>query len=99
MPSTAAPIGTTSGRRNAEIDRLRAVAVLMVLATHVGDYLAVAGVADTAVMLRIKAMALGVDLFFVISGFVVSRVILTEIDRLPRDSLRGWGYFLAAFYT
>ena len=99
MPSTAAPIGTTSGRRNAEIDRLRAVAVLMVLATHAGDYLAVAGVADTAVMLRIKAMALGVDLFFVISGFVVSRVILTEIDRLPRDSLRGWGNFLAAFYT
>ena len=99
MPSTAAPIGTTSGRRNAEIDRLRAAAVLMVLVTHVGDYLAVAGAAETALMLRIKAMALGVDLFFVISGFVVSRVILTEIDRLPRDSLRGWGNFLAAFYT
>lgn len=44
-------------------------------------------------------MALGVDLVFVISGFVVSRVILTEIDRLPRGSTQGRGSFLAAFYT
>ena len=92
-------IGTFVVPRNAEIDRLRAVAVLMVLLAHIGDYLAVAGVADTAVMLRMKSMALGVDLFFVISGFVVSRVILAEIDRLPHGNTRGWGNLLAAFYT
>ena len=99
MPSTAASIVTSTALRNAEIDRLRAVAVLMVLVTHVSDYLAVAGVAESAVMLRMKSMALGVDLFFVISGFVVSRVILTEIDRLPHGNTQGWGSLLAAFYT
>jgi peptidoglycan/LPS O-acetylase OafA/YrhL len=92
-------LGSSVVPRNAEIDRLRAVAVLMVLLTHIGDYLAVAGIAETALMLRMKSMALGVDLFFVISGFVVSRVILTEIDRLPGGSMQGWGSFLAAFYT
>lgn len=91
--------GTSGVRRNAEIDRLRAVAVLMVLVTHIGDYLAVAGVAETPLLLRVKSMALGVDLFFVISGFVVSRVILAEVDRLPRGSWQGCGRLLAAFYT
>lgn len=99
MPSTAASTVTSTVLRNAEIDRLRAVAVLMVLVTHVSDYLAVAGVAESAVMLRMKSMALGVDLFFVISGFVVSRVILAEIDRLPHGNTQGWGSLLAAFYT
>ena len=91
-------MGSSSVSRNAEIDRLRAVAVLMVLLTHISDYLAVAGVAETPVMSRMKSMALGVDLFFVISGFVVSRVILAEVDRLPRDSWQGWSGLLAAFY-
>lgn len=92
-------MGLHATGRNAEIDRLRAIAVLMVLLTHISDYLTVAGIPETALMLRMKSMALGVDLFFVISGFVVSRVILVEIDRLPHGNIRYWGSFLAAFYT
>lgn len=51
----------------ADIDGLRAVAVLLVFAYHLG----------TA---RVKGGFVGVDVFFVISGYLIGSIILAEID-------------------
>jgi len=59
-----------------DIQGLRAVAVLLVVAFHIG--LPVAGF-------------VGVDVFFVISGFVITTLLLREIDRSGSfDILRFW---------
>jgi len=51
----------------ADIDGLRAVAVLLVFAYHLG----------TA---RVRGGFVGVDVFFVISGYLIGSIILSEID-------------------
>ncbi|WP_162181026.1 acyltransferase family protein [Terrabacter tumescens] len=68
--------GPVGGPRRADIQGLRAVAVLAVIAFHVfgwpgGGYL-------------------GVDAFFVVSGFVITGVLLRERDRTGRISLRAF---------
>ncbi|MEO0960061.1 MAG: acyltransferase, partial [Pseudomonadota bacterium] len=50
-----------------EIDGLRAIAVLMVILFHSGLDAASGGFT-------------GVDVFFVISGYLIARIILTELD-------------------
>ena len=83
--------------KNREIERLRALAVLMVVFTHTGPSLG-----EWAQYFGNPRT--GVDIFFVISGFVVTRALLRHLPDL-RDvrhldeafdkSLRG----LKAFYT
>ncbi len=67
----------TTGRIGA-IDGLRAVAIAGVLAFHFG--------------LGLPGGFLGVDLFFVISGFVVTRVLLREHQELGAIRLRSFWY-------
>lgn len=62
-----------------EIDGLRAIAVLMVIAYHFDERLVSGGF-------------LGVDLFFVISGYVVSASLATHLERHDRR-------LLLSFYT
>jgi peptidoglycan/LPS O-acetylase OafA/YrhL len=50
----------------ADIDGLRAVAVLLVVACHIGIF-------------KFRGGFVGVDVFFVISGYLISSVILSEI--------------------
>ena len=57
------------------LDGLRAVAVYLVVAFH-------AGIAD------FEGGFIGVDLFFVLSGFVVTNVLLVELDDTGRIRLR-----------
>lgn len=61
----------------ADIDGLRAVAVLFVVAFHAAPN-------------SIPGGFIGVDVFFVISGFLISRIILADVDR--------GGFSLANFY-
>ncbi|EWT02821.1 acyltransferase [Intrasporangium oryzae NRRL B-24470] len=62
--------------RRADIQGLRAVAVVGVIAAHLS------GVP--------RGGWLGVDVFFVISGFVITGVLLRERDRTGRTSLTGF---------
>jgi peptidoglycan/LPS O-acetylase OafA/YrhL len=67
--------GREAGGRLAGLDGLRAIAVLAVLIYH----------ADLGVL---SGGFLGVDVFFVISGFLITTLLLAERDRLGRIRLR-----------
>ena len=73
----APPVGvTTAGHRRADIQGLRAVAVVGVVAAHVAGWPG--------------SGYLGVDVFFVISGFVITGVLLRDRQRRGRISLRAF---------
>jgi peptidoglycan/LPS O-acetylase OafA/YrhL len=65
-------------RYRADIDGLRAVAVLSVIAFHVGFWWSAGGY-------------VGVDIFFVISGYLISAIIQKEVDNKT--------FSLASFYA
>ncbi|WP_030160054.1 acyltransferase family protein [Glycomyces sp. NRRL B-16210] len=60
-----------------DIEGLRAVAVGAVIAAHIGFFHSEGGF-------------VGVDVFFVISGFLITSLLLREIDRTGRVSLTGF---------
>ena len=81
---TAAPVRAPSRRRRASIrrdipalDGIRAIAVALVLAGHGG----VPGVAGGFI---------GVDVFFVLSGFLITSLLLDEFRRTERIDLKGF---------
>ncbi|HET7280206.1 MAG TPA: acyltransferase family protein [Dermatophilaceae bacterium] len=76
MTSGPGPIKDTKGHRRADIQGLRAVAVAAVIANHLFDWP--------------RGGFLGVDAFFVVSGFVITGVLLRERDRSGHTSLRGF---------
>lgn len=73
MATTGSGDPTAGGHVHA-LDGMRAVAVVLVLLFH----LQVPG---------FTAGFVGVDIFFVLSGFLITTLILTEIDRTGRISL------------
>src|SRR5687768_8736146 len=68
----------SSGRRP-DIDGLRALAILLVVAYH-------------AHVPGLSAGFIGVDIFFVVSGFLITRLIVDEIDRT--DDLRLGAFWI-----
>jgi peptidoglycan/LPS O-acetylase OafA/YrhL len=63
-------------RHRAEIDGLRAIAVLPVMLFHAGAK-------------GFEGGFIGVDIFFVISGYLITAIILRELAALAlRDSMR-----------
>jgi peptidoglycan/LPS O-acetylase OafA/YrhL len=68
---TTTPSSTVSHAYRAYLDGLRSIAVYLVLLFHTGLGWA-------------KGGFIGVDLFFVLSGFLVTTVLLDEIDRTGR---------------
>lgn len=77
-PNTASQPGDPglSGFR-ADIEGMRALAVGLVLLFHAGPVLVPGGF-------------VGVDVFFVISGFLITGLLVTELDRTGRISLLGF---------
>ncbi|RNL75512.1 acyltransferase family protein [Nocardioides marmorisolisilvae] len=75
-PITSPPKALDHGIRN-DVDGLRAVAVLLVIFYHVGFGLFGGGF-------------VGVDIFFVISGFVITRQLFKEVKREGHVSLLGF---------
>jgi peptidoglycan/LPS O-acetylase OafA/YrhL len=78
-PETRAPArGAVGWRRRRDIQGLRGIAVLLVVMFHAG--------------LNVPGGFTGVDVFFVISGFVIGGVLLTELEQTGRvDLLRFYG--------
>ncbi|MEP9385425.1 acyltransferase family protein [Nocardioides sp. KR10-350] len=75
--------GVTSGgsvdraRQRSDIQGLRAIAVLAVVAVHVG-------------ISNVTGGFVGVDVFFAISGFLITQQLLREVERDGRLSLLGF---------
>src|SRR3954471_6600166 len=83
MAVTAATPATTvlAVRRVPALDGLRAVAVAAVLVYHADpDWL--------------PGGFLGVDLFFVLSGFLITTLLIDELHRRPAGSLRFGNFYL-----
>src|ERR1700760_622016 len=78
MDSRKHPDEAESGRRlRPDIEGLRAVAIVAVLLCHAGVPFLAGGY-------------VGVDVFFVISGFLITRLLVGELDRTGTISLRGF---------
>ncbi|WP_091601111.1 acyltransferase family protein [Micromonospora mirobrigensis] len=75
-PAPAPSVGSESTFRG-DIEGLRAIAVLLVVLSHAG----VAGLAGGFV---------GVDVFFVISGFLITSLLIRELGRTGRISISGF---------
>jgi peptidoglycan/LPS O-acetylase OafA/YrhL len=73
-PAHAGRLGYLPG-----LDGLRAIAILTVLAFHVGAF---------AKQTTLRGGFLGVQIFFVISGFLITALLVEEWDRNGRISLR-----------
>jgi peptidoglycan/LPS O-acetylase OafA/YrhL len=78
MDSRNHPDEAEAGRRfRPDIEGLRAVAIVAVLLCHAGVPFLAGGY-------------VGVDVFFVISGFLITRLLVGELDRTGTISLRGF---------
>lgn len=88
--------------RDPGLDFVRAAAILLVLAAHVS--LLFSGVANPSPVLHLLGY-LGVELFFVLSGFLIGRILLRTVVAAPglvslrAFWLRRWLRTLPAYYT
>jgi peptidoglycan/LPS O-acetylase OafA/YrhL len=73
-------------KRIQSLDGLRAVAIIMVITSHYLPQFLSASPAHYVKMLG----APGVDVFFVISGFLITTLMLREWDKTGRVSLTGF---------
>jgi peptidoglycan/LPS O-acetylase OafA/YrhL len=71
-----------TGNYRPEIDGLRAVSVLAVVLYH-AEFILAGGV-------QVSGGYLGVDIFFVISGYLISKIILTEVRNTGSFSFRNF---------
>ncbi|GEP36657.1 acyltransferase [Nocardioides psychrotolerans] len=77
MDQTSAPLQPRKPGFREDVQGLRAVAVLTVIAAHAGVAFFPGGY-------------VGVDVFFVISGFLITQLLVTEASRSGRVSLSGF---------
>jgi peptidoglycan/LPS O-acetylase OafA/YrhL len=81
------PIGSLKENRDAQLDELRGLAICAVLASHVA--LVFRNDFALARVFLVPALGVGVDLFFVISGFLIA-------PRAARSSAKTGGFWLGA---
>ena len=71
-----------SSKRNQSLDAMRAGSVMLVVLAHAGFKLIPGG--------------LGVTIFFVISGFIITKLIIAEIERTGNFSI--WNFYARRFW-
>ena len=96
MPITAECRGAGDGR-NRDIECLRAVAVMGVAVHHVQDNLFHPGLPWITRLFTHAQFWFGVDLFLAISGFVIARSLLPQMDR-STGNLRAQAGVVGAFW-
>ncbi|MDP5007737.1 MAG: acyltransferase, partial [Glaciimonas sp.] len=89
--------------RNLELDRLRALAVILTFFVHFRQvffpWSFTMKFKEPTSILDLFSMSWGgVDLFFVISGFIISKVIISEFDQL-RNNPFALAAYIKAFYV
>jgi len=89
MPDSRSQRGPTPGAHVPALDGLRGVAVLLVLAFHFAHIDGEGGTVERALLGAARSGWAGVDLFFVLSGFLITGILL--------DARGTTGYF-RAFY-
>ena len=85
----------TGSRNIPSLDGLRAISVLMVVAAHINRPLA-RFIPYVPFWLYLVWGALGVQTFFVISGFLITHILLKELNGTGTISLKRF-YFRRAF--
>ena len=90
MDATTPTRAPTPGAHHPALDGLRGVAVLMVLAFHFLHIDGEGGAVERTLLSASRAGWAGVDLFFVLSGFLITGILL--------DAREGQGYF-RVFYA
>lgn len=90
-------LARASGQRNLEIEVLRAVAVICVVVHHLQGVLFQPVLPSLAALFRFADFWWGVDLFFAVSGFVIARALLPQLDALGRSG-RYWPAWIGAFW-
>lgn len=88
--------------RNLELDRLRAFAVIMTVVIHYARIFFPWDIAreyqhGSSIINILKNSWTGVDLFFVISGFIISKTIVQQIDNCKNSELR-LAHYIKNFY-
>ncbi len=102
------PAPTDPGRRIPGLDGLRAFSILLVLAAH-GGYSFVPWISSEWELVNylsrcLRNGSLGVSVFFVISGYLITRLLRREREKTGRISLRQFYYrrvlrIFPAFYS
>jgi peptidoglycan/LPS O-acetylase OafA/YrhL len=81
MASPNAPVNTPTLRHAPGLDGIRALAVIAVVVYHLGT---------TGVPQLLRGGFLGVDVFFVLSGYLITSLLLVEVGRTGRISMAGF---------
>src|SRR5439155_3386186 len=80
QPTELHVVPVKSGRRITELDGLRGLAILMVVVYHAASYEAPKHSVLYFALLPRELMWSGVDLFFVLSGFLIGGILLDHVD-------------------
>jgi peptidoglycan/LPS O-acetylase OafA/YrhL len=87
---------TSSGHLNVEIECLRAFAVAMAVFSHINP-LVPGGSSVWAILAQFITGWAGVDLFFCISGYVISKTLVENFDRSKTEG--RWAFAMQAFWV
>ena len=77
----------TPSRRNTNLDALRGIAILMVLGRHAGMAVNYLHATNAFTFYTMRVGWAGVDLFFVLSGFLISGLLFADYRQWGRIHL------------
>jgi peptidoglycan/LPS O-acetylase OafA/YrhL len=94
----SSPVAPAQDSRNAEIDFLRGVAILLVLVAHIGFVAPLGSPWVGYVNANIAQFWIGVDVFFVISGYVISASLIPKLDSAAHAAPVVRRFYLRRFF-